>query len=73
MASRCGSIRGCASGAFGSWEGLTREDIAALPERARHDGETDDEVRERVLAAVQSIADGTPAANRCSSSPTAAR
>jgi broad specificity phosphatase PhoE len=40
---------------FGSWEGLTREDVAARPED-RHDGETDDEVRERVLAAVRSIA-----------------
>jgi broad specificity phosphatase PhoE len=43
--------------AFGSWEGLTREDVAALPDGASHDGESDDEVRERVLAAVQSIAE----------------
>ena len=40
---------------FGSWEGLTREDIDGRPER-HHDGESDEEVRERVLAAVQSIA-----------------
>jgi broad specificity phosphatase PhoE len=40
---------------FGSWEGLTREDIDERPER-HHDGESDEEVRERVLAAVQSIA-----------------
>src|SRR5688500_18536064 len=40
---------------FGSWEGLTREDIAERPER-HHDGESTEEVRERVLAAVQSIA-----------------
>jgi len=42
--------------AFGSWEGLTREDVATLPDGASHDGESDEEVRERVLAAVQSIA-----------------
>ena len=46
--------------AFGSWEGLTREDVAALPNGSRHDGESDDEVRERVLAAVQAIADVHP-------------
>jgi broad specificity phosphatase PhoE len=45
---------------FGSWEGLTREDLAALPEGSRHDGESDDEVRERVLEAVQAIADAHP-------------
>ena len=45
---------------FGSWEGLTRDDIAALPEGSRHDGETDDQVRERVLEAVQAIADAHP-------------
>jgi broad specificity phosphatase PhoE len=45
---------------FGSWEGLTREDIAVLPEGSRHDGETDDEVRERVVEAVQAIADEHP-------------
>jgi broad specificity phosphatase PhoE len=46
--------------AFGSWEGLTREDIVALGNGARHDGESDDEVRERVLEAVQAIADAHP-------------
>jgi 2,3-bisphosphoglycerate-dependent phosphoglycerate mutase len=45
---------------FGSWEGLTREDIAALPEGSRHDGESDDEVRERIVEAVQAIADAHP-------------
>ena len=45
---------------FGSWEGFTRDDIAALPEGSRHDGETDDEVRERMLEAVQAIADAHP-------------
>jgi len=45
---------------FGSWEGLTREDIAVLPEGSRHDGESDDEVRERMLEAVQAIADAHP-------------
>ena len=45
---------------FGSWEGLTREDVAALPDGAQHDGESDDQVRERVLEAVQAIADTHP-------------
>jgi probable phosphoglycerate mutase len=49
--------------AFGSWEGLTREDIAALPEGSRHDGEDDDAVRERVLEAIQAIADAHPGEN----------
>ncbi len=40
---------------FGSWEGLTREDILLLPEGARHDGESDDEVRGRMLEAIQTI------------------
>ena len=46
--------------AFGSWEGLTREDVTALPDGASHDGESDDEVRARVLGAVQSIAAAHP-------------
>jgi broad specificity phosphatase PhoE len=41
---------------FGSWEGLTREDIALLPEGSHHDGESNDEVRERMLAAMHEIA-----------------
>ena len=41
---------------LGGWEGLTREDISAFPAGSRHDGESDDEVRERVLAAVEEIA-----------------
>ena len=45
---------------FGSWEGLTREDITALPEGSRHDGESDEEVRARVLAAVEEIAVNHP-------------
>jgi 2,3-bisphosphoglycerate-dependent phosphoglycerate mutase len=45
---------------FGSWEGLTREDIAAFPEGSRHDGESDEEVRARVLEAVQEIARAHP-------------
>ncbi len=49
--------------AFGSWEGLTREDIAALPDGSRHDGEDDDQVRERVLEAIQAIADAHPGEN----------
>ena len=46
--------------AFGSWEGLTREDVRALPEGSKHDGESDDELRERVLEAIQAIADAHP-------------
>jgi len=45
---------------FGSWEGLTREDISAFPKGSRHDGESDDEVRQRVLAAVEEIASNHP-------------
>ena len=45
---------------FGSWEGLTREDIAELPDGSRHDGESDDEVRSRVLAAIDEIARAHP-------------
>jgi probable phosphoglycerate mutase len=45
---------------FGSWEGLTREDVTALPEGSQHDGESDDQVRERMLEAVQAIADAHP-------------
>ena len=44
---------------FGSLEGLTREDLAARPELLP-DGESEDEVRERVLAAVNSIAAAHP-------------
>ena len=45
---------------FGSWEGLTREDIAELPEGSHHDGETDEEVRARVLDAINEIAAAHP-------------
>jgi broad specificity phosphatase PhoE len=47
--------------AFGSWEGLTREDIEERfrPED-RPDGETDEEVRARVLAAIEDIASEHP-------------
>jgi probable phosphoglycerate mutase len=45
---------------FGGWEGLTREDLAALPEGSHHDGESDEQVRERMLEAVQAIADDHP-------------
>jgi len=45
---------------FGSWEGLTREDLDALPQGSHHDGETDDEVRARMLAAVRDIAAAHP-------------
>ena len=45
---------------FGSWEGLTREDIAELPDGSHHDGETDEEVRARVLEAINEIAAAHP-------------
>jgi probable phosphoglycerate mutase len=45
---------------FGSWEGLTREDISAFPEGSRHDGESDEQVRARVLEAVEEIARAHP-------------
>ena len=45
---------------FGSWEGLTREDISTFPKGSRHDGESDDDVRRRVLAAVEEIAANHP-------------
>ena len=45
---------------FGSWEGLTREDIAELPHGSQHDGESDEEVRARVLEAINEIAAAHP-------------
>ena len=45
---------------FGSWEGLTREDLEKLPPDSHHDGESDDVVRERMLAAVRDIAAAHP-------------
>src|ERR671910_3317781 len=45
---------------FGSWEGLTREDIDELPAGSHHDGETDEEVRARVLEAIAEIAAAHP-------------
>ena len=46
---------------FGSWEGLTRTEIAErFPDLEHHDGETDDEVRTRVLAAVDRIVAAHP-------------
>jgi broad specificity phosphatase PhoE len=45
---------------FGSWEGLTRDDISTFPKGSRHDGESDDDVRARVLAAVEEIAANHP-------------
>jgi 2,3-bisphosphoglycerate-dependent phosphoglycerate mutase len=46
--------------AFGSWEGLTREDVAERFQGERHDGESDQQVRERVLAAIEEIAAAHP-------------
>jgi broad specificity phosphatase PhoE len=45
---------------FGSWEGLTREDLDELPAGSHHDGESDDEVRKRMLEAVHDIAAAHP-------------
>jgi 2,3-bisphosphoglycerate-dependent phosphoglycerate mutase len=41
---------------FGSWEGLTHDEIVERRETATPDGETVDEVRDRVLEAIQEIA-----------------
>jgi probable phosphoglycerate mutase len=46
--------------AFGSWEGLTREDVAERFSGERHDGESDEDVRARVLAAIEEIAAAHP-------------
>jgi 2,3-bisphosphoglycerate-dependent phosphoglycerate mutase len=46
---------------FGSWEGLGREEIVSRREASeQHDGETDAEVRARVLAAAEAIAAAHP-------------
>ena len=46
---------------FGSWEGLTRFEVAErFPDLEHHDGETDQQVRERVLAAVHRIVAAHP-------------
>ena len=63
---------------FGTWEGLTDDEIyARFTRRARArpwgDGETREEMAERVLAALRRIADDAPGRAASSSSPTAAR
>jgi broad specificity phosphatase PhoE len=46
---------------FGSWEGLTRAEIdERFADPAHHDGETDDQVRARVLASIGRIAASHP-------------
>ena len=46
---------------FGTWEGLTREDIEErFAPGDRPDGETDEEVRARVLSAIQDISAAHP-------------
>jgi broad specificity phosphatase PhoE len=46
---------------FGSWEGLDREEVLARREASEpHDGETDEEVRSRVLASIDEIAQTHP-------------
>ncbi len=46
---------------FGSWEGLTRAEVdERFPDRQHHDGETDDQVRDRVLDAVGRIVEAHP-------------
>ena len=46
---------------FGSWEGLTREEVEArYGDHEQHDGETYEEVRARVLAAAHRIVDAHP-------------
>ena len=48
---------------FGSWEGLTRDEIAERFGAGRHDGESDETVRSRVLAAVRRIVAQQPQGN----------
>ena len=58
---------------FGSWEGLTREDIDERCRRQHHDGETDERgARARPRRGAARSRPRTRA-SRCSSSPTAAR
>jgi probable phosphoglycerate mutase len=46
---------------FGSWEGLTRDEVdRRFGDLEHHDGETDDVIRERVLAAVHRIVETHP-------------
>jgi probable phosphoglycerate mutase len=45
---------------FGRWEGLTRGEIAKRFPGLDHDGENDEEVRRRVLAAVRRIVEAHP-------------
>jgi 2,3-bisphosphoglycerate-dependent phosphoglycerate mutase len=46
---------------FGSWEGLTRHEVAQrFPDLGHHDGETDEELRGRVLRAIRRIAEAHP-------------
>ena len=45
---------------FGSWEGLTREDVTERYPGERHDGESDEDVRARVLAAIDAITTAHP-------------
>ena len=56
--------RGLRERSFGSWEGLTRDEIAErFPDLEHHDGEGDEQVRSRVLAAMQRIVTAHPRGN----------
>ena len=56
------SERGLRERDFGSWEGLTRQEIDdRFGAGSTHDGESDEDVRARMLAAVHRIADAHPA------------
>jgi probable phosphoglycerate mutase len=58
------SDRGLRERSFGSWEGLTRDEIAhRFPDLEHHDGESDDEVRSRVLAVMHRIVAAHPEDN----------
>jgi broad specificity phosphatase PhoE len=56
--------RGLRERSFGSWEGLTRDEIAErFPDLEHHDGESDDVVRRRVLAVMHRIVASHPEGN----------
>ena len=53
--------RGLRERSFGSWEGLTRDEIAErFPDLEHHDGEGDDDVRSRVLEVIGRIVASHP-------------
>jgi 2,3-bisphosphoglycerate-dependent phosphoglycerate mutase len=56
--------RGLRERSFGSWEGLTRQEIAErFGDLEHHDGESDEDVRSRVLAVMHRIVTSNPEGN----------